>query len=177
MQKGKIMEFSAVSTLRSITKLPFLLLLAPYTIHTMEEENTSTHDQQKIFSNPLLIKAIAKFNAHDQRKKDFARYIAPRSLHHDLSGNVHAVDVLNISIKTDKYSPMYRVDIAPVAISLSTNQMKLSCTTFNEYDPTQSVTVEMMLPLNESKQFDIPLGLIDETGQQVSLVIETTTQE
>ena len=57
------------------------------------------------------------------------------------------------------------------------NLMKVSCTTFNGDDPTQSVTVEMMLPLNKSKKFDIPLGLMDETGKQVSLSIETTAQD
>lgn len=171
------MNFSAVSMLRPITKLPLFLLLLPHASRAMEDENASTHDDQFVFSRAFQIKAIATFHTLGQREKDFARYIAPRSLHHDPSGNVHAVDVLNISIKTDKYSPMYRVDIAPMAISLATNQMKLSCTTFNEYDPTQSATVEMMLPLDESKSFDIPLGLMDETGKQVLLSIETTTQE
>jgi hypothetical protein len=171
------MNFSTVSMLRPINKIPLFLMLLPHTVRAMEAGNTSAHDQQRIFTNPLLIKAMAKFHARDQRAKDFARYIAPRSLHHDLSGNVHAVDVLNISIKTDKYSPMFRVDIAPVAINLTMNLMKVSCTTFNEYDPTQSVTVEMMLPLDENKKFDVPLGLMDETGKQVSLSIETTTQD
>lgn len=171
------MNFSTVSMLRPISKIPLFLLLLPSTIRAMEEKNNSTHDQLHIFSNPLEIKAFAKFHTRDQREKDFARYIKPFRICHDDDGNVHSVDASNISFKRDKYSPMFRVDLAPMAINLAMNKMKLSCTTFNEDDPTQSVTVEMMLPLNKSKTFDIPLGLMDETGQLVSLLIETTIPE
>lgn len=169
------MNFSTVSMLRPICKIPLFLLLLPHTVRAMEEENSAVHDH--IFLNPFEIRAIAKFRALNGKEKDFARYIKPFRIYHDDDGNVHFIDASNISFKRDKYSPMFRVDLAPMAINLAMNLMKVSCTTFNEDDPTQSVTVEMMLPLNKSKKFDIPLGLMDETGKQVSLSIETTAQD
>lgn len=171
------MNFSAVSMLRSIAKIPLFLLIIPYTLSAMEEENASTHDHQHIFTKPFEIKAIAKFHTLNQREKDFARYIRPFRIYHDDDGNVHFVDTLNISVQTDDYPPMFKVRLNPSAINLAMNKMKLSCTIFNQYNANRSVTVEMMLSLNESTKFDVPLGLMDETGKPVSLVIETTAQE
>lgn len=170
------MHFSYLSTLRPITKIHFLLLLTPCILHAMGEENSSAHNEQLTFSNAFEIKAIATFHARNGEQKDFARYISPRSFDHDDEGNVHEIDTLNVSIKTDKHPPMFNVILTPIAINLVNHKMKFSCETFNQYDPSQLVTVEMMLSLNKNEQFEIPLGLRDETGELVSLSIESTAQ-
>lgn len=172
------MDFSAVSKLSSLSKISLLLLINIHSLslYAMEEEcNGSSHDLHCNFSNAFEIKAIARFHTRDGKEKDFARYIVPRSLDYDLEGNVHTADVRNISIKTDKYPPMFNVFIEPVAINLHIRQMKLSCTTINQYDQTQAITLEAMIPIDQEYTLEVPIGLNDETGNLVQLLIETSS--
>jgi hypothetical protein len=171
------MHFSSLSALRPITKIHLFLLLTPCILHAMEKQRSSyTHNEQLTFSNAFGIKAIVTFHARNGDQKDFARYISPRSLDHDDEGNVHELDTLNVSIKTNKFPPMFNIILTPIAVNIVQRKMKVSCETFNQYDPSQSVTIEMIIPLDKDHAVEIPLGLRDETGQLVSLSIEATTQ-
>lgn len=171
------MNFSSVLTLRTVSQISLLFLITSHTLYAMEEEgNSSSHDLQCNFANAFQIKAIAKFHTRNETEKYFARYIVPRSIEYDAHGNVQTVDTLNVSIKTDKYPPMFNVFLEPVAINLPMRQMKLLCTTSNQYNLSQTVAVKMMVPLDEEYSADIPLVLIDETGQKVLLSIQTKLQ-
>lgn len=172
------MNFSSLFMLRQTIKTLLLIVLIPCLLNAMEPEegNSSMHNQSHIFSNRFQIRAVAKFQTLNHTEKDFARYIVPRSISHDDQGNVQTVDVLNISIKTDKHSPMFNVKVIPRAVNILMKQMKLACTTFNEYNPDQSVTTEMMIPLDEDFSAKLLLGLMDETGKHVVLSIEKKAQ-
>lgn len=149
-----------------------LCMLSPLTLFAMNtgEVPTNTH----AFSDEIIIRATASFFSRSEgKRKQFSRFIAPRSLICDALGNVDVVDVLNISIKTNKLSPMFQVTMKPLAINERYNQINIACTTSNQDNEAQTQTIELLMPLNTKYLETRNLTLYDDANQPVVLSIET----